>query len=129
MAGRMYSKRTTQGVRIARAEAREKVGQVGEREEARRGRDEGLDSWQGSEEEWMILFLHEQLDGRDGYPEGASLRRRIVVGGTTEEVRVQSMEVVAEGVMLVWWGGWRVAARGMHWERAGEEGRMRVTSR
>jgi hypothetical protein len=55
----MYSKRTTQGVRIARAEAREKVGPVGEGEEARRGRDEGLDSWQGSEEEWMILVPHE----------------------------------------------------------------------
>jgi hypothetical protein len=73
MAGRMYSKRTTQGVRIARAEAWGKVVQAGEGEEARRGRGEGLDSWQGSEEEWMTLFLHEQLDGRDGDPEGASL--------------------------------------------------------
>ena len=42
---------------------------------------------------------------------------------------MQLMEVVAEGVMLVWWGGWRVAARGMHWERVGEEGRMHVTPR
>ena len=68
----MYSKRMTQGVQFARAEAREKVGQAGEGEEARRGRGEGLDSWQGSEEEWMTLVLHEQLDGRDGDPEGAS---------------------------------------------------------
>ena len=49
----------TQVVRTARAEARDKVGQAGEGKEARRGRGEGLDSWQGSEEEWMILFLHE----------------------------------------------------------------------
>ena len=74
MAGRMYSKRTTQGVRIARVEAREKVGQAKEGEGTRRGRGEGLGSWQGSEEEWMTLVLHEQLDGRDGDPEGASRR-------------------------------------------------------
>jgi len=74
MAGRMYSKRTTQGVRTPIVEAWEKVGQAGEGGEARRGRGEGLDSWQGSEEEWMTLVLHEQLDGRDGDPEGASRR-------------------------------------------------------
>ena len=74
MAGRMCSKRTTQGVRTPIVEAWGKVVQAGEGEEARRGRGEGLDSWQGSEEEWLILFLHEQLDGRDGDPEGTSLR-------------------------------------------------------
>ena len=42
---------------------------------------------------------------------------------------MQAMEVVAEGVMLVWWGGWQVVARGKHWERVGEEGRMHVTPR
>ena len=59
MAERMYSKRMTPGVRIARAEAREKVGQAGEGEEARRGRREGLESWQGNEEEWLIRVPHE----------------------------------------------------------------------
>ena len=54
MAGRMCSKRTMQGVRTPIVEAWEKVVQAGEGEGARRGRGEGLDSWQGSEE---VFFL------------------------------------------------------------------------
>ena len=58
MVGRMCSKRTTQGLRNAHLEARGRVVQA-EEEEVRWERGEGLDTRQGSEEEWMILFLHE----------------------------------------------------------------------
>ena len=74
MVGRMCSKRTTQGVRTSIEEAGERVVQAGEGEMAHKGRGEGLDSWRGSEEEWMTLCLDEQLNRGEKNPEGASLR-------------------------------------------------------